>query len=76
MNQIHAKWVQFLQNLNKQASVTSNKVSYAFSRINLILHEFKVNVFGFDELKEMYKDDAYFRDACAACEKIVNMNIT
>jgi hypothetical protein len=40
--------------------------------VNLILHEFQVNVLGFDYLKKMYKDDAYFKDAYASCENPVS----
>jgi hypothetical protein len=77
LNQRHAKWVEFLQNFTfviKHTSGKENKVVDALSRINLILQEFQVNTLGFDGLKEMYKEDANFRDAYAACENPVASN--
>lgn len=38
------------------------------SRVNLILHEFQVNVVGFDDLKYMYKDDSYLKEAYVSYE--------
>jgi hypothetical protein len=46
------------------------------SRVNLILQEFQVKVVGFDELKEMYKDDVDFKDAYVVCEKLVSIDKT
>jgi hypothetical protein len=46
------------------------------SRINLILQEFQVNTLGFDGLKEMYQDDADFKDACETYENHVASNIS
>jgi hypothetical protein len=40
----------------------------------LILQEFQVITLGFDGLKEMYKEDADFRDAYAAYENLVSSN--
>jgi hypothetical protein len=75
LSQRHVKWVEFLQNFTfviRHISGQSNKVADALSRVNLILHEFQVNVLGFDDLKEMYKDDADFKDAYATCENPVS----
>jgi transposase InsO family protein len=58
----------------KHTSGKENKVVDALSRINLILQEFQVNTLGFDGLKEMYQDDADFKDAYAACENPVANN--
>jgi hypothetical protein len=54
--------------LIKHTSGKENKVVDALCRINLILQEFQVSTLEFDGLKEMYKEDANFRDAYAACE--------
>jgi hypothetical protein len=59
----------------KHISGQSNKVVYALSGANLILHEFQLNVLGFDYLKEMCKDVVDFKDAYAACENPVSRNI-
>jgi hypothetical protein len=52
----------------RHISGQSNKLVVALSKVNLILHEFQVNVLRFDELKEMYKDDAKFKYVYATCE--------
>jgi len=39
-----------------------NKVADALSRVNFIVQELKVGVVGFEEMVEMYKDDADFKD--------------
>jgi len=78
LSQRHVKWVEFLQNFTfviRHISGKSNKVADALSKFNLILHEFQVNILGFDELKEMYKDDAIFKDACASYENPVSRYI-
>jgi hypothetical protein len=75
LSQRHVKWVEFLQNFTfviRHISGKSNKVVDELSRVNLILHEFQVNVLEFDDLKEMYKDDADFKDAYASCENLVS----
>ena len=77
LNQRHAKWVEFLQNFTfviKHTSGKTNKVVDVLSRIYSILQEFQVNTLGFDGLKEMYRDDAYFKDVYAACENPVSSN--
>jgi hypothetical protein len=74
LNQKHAKWVESMQNFTfviKHISRTVNKVVDALSRKCLVLQEFRVKTLGFDNLKEMYKDDAYFKDAYEACENLV-----
>lgn len=75
MNKRHAKLVELLQNFTfviEYTSVKSNKVVDALSRINLMLHEFQINTLGFDEMKEMYKEDVDFKDAYVACKKLVS----
>ena len=66
MNKKHAKWVEFMQNFTfviKHISGTANKVVDALSRKCLILQEFRVKTLGFDNLKDMYRDDSDFKDA-------------
>jgi hypothetical protein len=70
LNQKHAKWVEFMQNFTfvlKHISGSFNKVADALSRRCLILQEFQVNVLGLDHLKEMYAEDADFKEAYEAC---------
>jgi hypothetical protein len=74
LNQKHAKWVEFMQNFTfviKHISGTANKVVDALSRKCLILQEFRVKTLGFDNLKDMYRDDSDFKDAYEACENPV-----
>jgi hypothetical protein len=74
LNQKHAKWVEYMHNFTfviKHISGTANKVVDALSRKCLILQEFRVKTLGFDNLKEMYRDDADFKEAYEACENPV-----
>jgi hypothetical protein len=74
LNQIHAKWVEFMQNFTfviEHTSGKTNNVLDALSRINFLLQEIQVNILGFDGLKEMYKDDVYFKDVYETCENPV-----
>ena len=69
LNQKHAKWVEFMQNFTfviKHIVGTANKVAYALSRTSLIVQEFQVETLGFQHLKEMYKEDTYFKEAYEA----------
>jgi hypothetical protein len=71
LNQKHAKWVEFMQNFTfviKHISGTANKVIDALSRKCLLMQEFRVKTLGFDNLKEMYKDDPDFKEAYEASE--------
>jgi hypothetical protein len=52
----------------KHISGNANKVVDALSRKCLILQELRVKTLGFDNLKEMYKDDSDFKEAYEACE--------
>jgi hypothetical protein len=74
LNQKHAKWVEYMQNFAfviNHISETANKVVHTLRRKCLILQEFKVNTLGFDNLKEMYRGDADFKEAYEACENPV-----
>jgi hypothetical protein len=71
LNQKHAKWVEFMQNftfVTKHIYGTANKVVDALSRKCLLMQEFKVKTLGFDNLKEMYRDDPDFKEAYEASE--------
>jgi hypothetical protein len=71
LNQRHTKWVEFMQNFTfviKHIVGTANKVADALSRTILIVQEFQVETLGFEHLKEMYKEDAYFKEAYEACK--------
>ena len=46
----------------KHTSGKLNKVVDALSSVNFIVQELKVGVVGFEEMVEMYKDDANFKD--------------
>jgi hypothetical protein len=46
------------------------------SRKVFILQEFRVKTLGFDNLKEMYRDDVDFKEAYEACENPVLRNIS
>jgi hypothetical protein len=71
LNQKHAKWVEFMQNftfVSKHISGTTNKVFDALSRKCLLMQEFRVKTLGFDNLKEIYRDDPNFKEAYEASE--------
>jgi hypothetical protein len=71
LNHKHAKWVKFMQNFTfviKNISITANKFADALSRRSLIVQEFQVETLGFKHLKEMYKEDADFKEAYEACK--------
>jgi hypothetical protein len=71
LNQKHDKWVEFMQNftfVTKHIYGTVNKVVDALSRKCLLMPEFRVKTLGFDNLKEMYRDDPDFKEAYEASE--------
>jgi hypothetical protein len=45
---------------------TANKVTDALSRKCFLMQEFRVKTLGFDNLKEMYRDDPDFKEAYEA----------
>jgi hypothetical protein len=74
LNQKHAKWVEYMQNLTfviKHISGTANKVADALSRKCLLLQEFRVKTLGFENLRDMYAGDADFREAYEVAENPV-----
>ena len=71
LNQRHVKWVEYMQNftfVTKHISRTANKVVDALSKKCLLMQEFRVKSLGFDNLKEMYRDDPDFKEAYEASE--------
>jgi hypothetical protein len=71
LNEKHVKWVEFMHNFTfviKHISGTSNKVVDALSRKCFLMQEFRVKTLAFDKLKEMYRDDPYFKEAYEAYE--------
>jgi hypothetical protein len=50
----------------KHISGTANKVVDALSRKCFLMQEFRVKTLGFDNLKEMYRDDPDFKEAYEA----------
>jgi hypothetical protein len=71
LNQRHVKWVEYMQNftfVTKHISGTANKVVDAFSRKCLLLQEFRVKTLGFDDLRDMYRDDLDFKEVYEAAE--------
>ena len=71
LNQKHEKWVEYMHNFTfviKHISGTANKVVDALSRKCLLMQEFRVKTLGFDNLKDMYRDDLYFKEAYEASE--------
>jgi hypothetical protein len=71
LNQKHAKWVEFMHNFTfviKHISGTTNKVVDSLSMKCLLMQEFRVKTLGFDNLKEMYRDDLDIKEAYEASE--------
>jgi hypothetical protein len=52
----------------KHISGTANKVVDSLRRKCLLMQEFKIKTLGFDNLKEMYRDDLDFKEAYEASE--------
>jgi hypothetical protein len=55
----------------KHISGTANKVVDALSRKCFLMQEFRVKTLGFDNLKEMYRDDPDFKEAYEAYENTI-----
>jgi hypothetical protein len=74
LNQRHVKWVEYMQNftfVTKHISGTANKVADALSRKCLLMQEFKVRTLGFENLKDMYRENPDFKEAYEAAENPV-----
>ena len=61
--------------LIKHISGTANKVVAALSRKCLLMQEFRVKALGFDNLKEMYRDDLDFKEAYEARDDFKDGNL-
>ena len=60
------KWVEYLQSFTffiKHKSGVTNRVVDALSRRHTLLTKMKVEVLGFDEMKELYDTDLDFSEA-------------
>ena len=71
LNQRHVKWVEYMQNftfVTKHIFGTANKVANDLSRRSLIVQEFQLDTLGFEHLKEMYREDPYFKEAYEECK--------
>jgi hypothetical protein len=71
LNQRHVKWVEYMQNFTfviKHISDTTNKVVDALSRKWFLLQEFRVKTLGFDDLRDIYINDPYFKEVYEAVE--------
>jgi hypothetical protein len=74
LNQRHVKWVEYMQNFTfviKHISGTANKVVDALSRKCLLMQEFTVKTLGFDNLKDMYRNDPDFKEAYEASGNLI-----
>jgi len=58
----------------KHTSGKLNKVVDALSKISFVVQEVKVGVVGFEEMIEMYKDDANFKDTYTAIQNPIVHN--
>ena len=70
LNQRHMKWVEYLQSFTfviKHKSGVTNRVADALSRRRSLLTEMKVEVLGFDEMKELYDTNPDFFEAWREC---------
>ena len=60
----------------KYRSGRSNRVADALSRRQLLLTAMQVEVVGFNELKNLYPDDADFAEAWKACKEPIGVDRT
>jgi hypothetical protein len=74
LNQKNTKWVEYLQNFTfvlKHISGQSNKVADALRGRTLVIQEIQIQVTGFDFMKELYAEDADFKEDFEACKNLV-----
>ena len=74
LNKKHAKLVEYLQSFTfvlKHISGQDSKVVDALNRRNLVVQEGKIQVLGFEFMKELYDQDSYFQEAFEACKSPV-----
>ena len=75
LNRKHAKWVEYLQSVNfvlKHISGQANKVADAINRRILVVQKGKIQVLGFEFMKELYDQDSNFQEAFKACKSPVH----
>ena len=58
----------------KHISGQANKVADALSRRALLLQESRIQVMGFEHLKDLYQTDTDFKEAFEACQTLVLRN--
>ena len=71
LNQRHMKWVEYLQSftfVTKHKSGVTNRVVDALSGRHSLLTEMKVDVLGFDEMKELYDIGPNFSKSQRVCK--------
>eukprot|EP00253_Pinus_taeda_P015626 PITA_15626 len=77
LNHKHTKWVEYLQSFTfmlKHISGQANKVADSLSRRALLLQESRIQVMGFEHLKDLYQTDTDFKEAFEACQNPVLRN--
>ena len=70
------KWVEYLKSFTfviRRKSGVTNRVVDALSRRRSLLTEMKVEVLGFDEMKELYDADTNFFEAWRECKAPKNL---
>ncbi|KAK8684243.1 hypothetical protein V6N13_040273 [Hibiscus sabdariffa] len=73
LNKRHAKWVEFLESFPyviRYKKGKDNVVADALSRRYVLLNYLDSHLIGFAYIRELYADDADFRDSFNACEKV------
>ena len=71
LNRKHAKRVEHLQSFTfviKHISEQANKVADVLSRRSLVIQECKVQILGFEFMKELYAQDSDLQEAYEACK--------
>lgn len=71
LNHGHMKWMEYLQDFTfpiKHKKGVDNKVVDALSRRNLVIQEIQLERMGIIAMKEMYQEDANFKEAYEFCQ--------
>ena len=75
LNKKHAKLVECIESFTfviRHISGQANKVADALSRINLVVQESKIQVLGFEFMKELYHQGSDFQEALEPCRSPVH----
>jgi hypothetical protein len=78
LNQRHVKWVEYMKKftfVTKHIYGTANKVANASRRKCFLLQEFKVKTLGFDDFRDMYRDNPDFKEVCEAAKNPILTDI-